>query len=307
MNTAKKVIMNKTTNGTRDRRPYALGYSASELRRLERQGAFFRDLTEDVWKRAGLRGGMRVLDLGCGVGDTSLLAARLVGHSGAVVGVDRSAKAIDVAQRRATTARPRHSVQFVVADLDTFVPDEPFDAVVGRLILLYLRDPAAMLRRLSAYVRPGGVVAFQEMAMPLARSNPDGAHFRQCSDWILAAFAQAGVEPDMGGKLFATFLAAGLPIPQMILAGRVEGGPDSLVYDYYADIARSLLPMSKHIDAATTATLEIDGMAERLRRESVAHHASIMPPPLVGAWARIPAQYSAGPSSSHHYERRQAT
>jgi hypothetical protein len=78
----------------------------------------------------------------------------------------------------------------------------------------------------------------------------------------------------MGG----TFLAAGLPIPQMILAGRVEGGPDSLVYDYYADIARSLLPMSKHIDAATTATLEIDGLAERLRTESVAHHASIMPP-----------------------------
>jgi SAM-dependent methyltransferase len=170
----------------------------------------------------------------------------LVGPSGVVVGVDRSAKAIDVAQRRATTGRPRYSVKFVVADLDTFVPDERFDAIIGRLILLYLRDPAATLRRLSAYVRPGGVVAFQEMAMPLARSNPDGAHFRQCSDWILATFARAGVEPDMGGKLFATFLAAGLPIPQMILAGRVEGGPDSLVYDYYADIARSLLPMSKH-------------------------------------------------------------
>jgi hypothetical protein len=56
------------------------------------------------------------------------------------------------------------------------------------------------------------------MAMPLARSNPDGAHFRQYSDWILAAFAQAGVETDMGGKLFATFLAADLPIPQMTLA-----------------------------------------------------------------------------------------
>jgi ubiquinone/menaquinone biosynthesis C-methylase UbiE len=124
--------------------------------RLERQGAFFRDLTEDVWKRAGLRDGMRVLDLGCGVGDTSLLAARLVGRFGVAVGVDRSAKAIDVAQRRATTARPRNSVQFVVADLDTFVPDEPFDALVGRLVLLYLRDPAATLRRLSAYVRPRG-------------------------------------------------------------------------------------------------------------------------------------------------------
>jgi hypothetical protein len=109
----------------------------------------------------------------------------------------------------------------------------------------------------------------------------------------------------MGGKLFATFLAAGLPIPQMILAGRVEGGPDSLIYDYYADIARSLLPMRKQIDAATTGTLEIDGMAERLRTEAVAHHASIMPPPLVGAWARIPTQWSVSASSLHD-ERRQA-
>jgi SAM-dependent methyltransferase len=121
--------MKKTTNETRDHRPYALGYSPSELRRLERQGAFFRDLTEDVLKRAGLKGGMRVLDLGCGVGDTSLVAARLVGPSGVVVGVDRSAEAVDVAQRCATTARRRHSVQFVVADLDTFVDHLVCDGV----------------------------------------------------------------------------------------------------------------------------------------------------------------------------------
>ena len=229
--------MNKTTNGTRDQRRYALGYSANELRRLERQGAFFRDLTEDLLKRAGVRDGMRVLDLGCGVGDTSLLAARLIGPSGVVVGVDRSTKAIDVAQRRATTARPRNSIQFVVADLDTFVPDEPFDAVIGRLVLLYLRDPAATLRRLSAYVRPGGVVAFQEMAMPLARSNPDGAHFRaRIGSWPRSLGLGSS---QTWAKAVRDVLGRRSAIPQMILTGCVEGGPDSLVYDYYADIARS--------------------------------------------------------------------
>ncbi len=154
--------MNKTTNGTRDRRPYALGYSASELRRLVRQGAFFRDLTEDLLKRAGVRDGMRVLDLGCGVGDTSLLAARLIGPSGVVVGVDRSAKAIDVAQRRTTTGRRRYSVQFVVADLDTFVPDEPFDAVIGRLVLLYLRDPPPRCGVFPRTFVPAGLSPFKK-------------------------------------------------------------------------------------------------------------------------------------------------
>jgi hypothetical protein len=57
---------------------YALGYSESELKRLESQGAFFRDLTEDLLRRSGVVSGMRVLDIGCGVGDVSLLAGELV-------------------------------------------------------------------------------------------------------------------------------------------------------------------------------------------------------------------------------------
>jgi cyclopropane fatty-acyl-phospholipid synthase-like methyltransferase len=53
---------------------YALGYSEDEAHRLTRQAAFFEDLTADVLRRAGIGPGMHVLDLGCGVGDVSLLA-----------------------------------------------------------------------------------------------------------------------------------------------------------------------------------------------------------------------------------------
>src|SRR5437588_8948831 len=61
------------------------------------------DLTEDVhW--SGIQRGMRVLDLGCGVGDVSLWIAKLVGPTGLVVGVDESAEDIDTAERRATVA-----------------------------------------------------------------------------------------------------------------------------------------------------------------------------------------------------------
>jgi trans-aconitate methyltransferase len=77
-----------------------------------------------------------------------------------VIGVDRSARAIDLAQRRAAAAGRNNRVRFVTADLDTFTPDEPCDAVIGRLVLMYLRDPAATLRRLCAHLRPGGVIAF---------------------------------------------------------------------------------------------------------------------------------------------------
>src|SRR5690606_4206862 len=83
---------------------YALGYSEHEFRRLEMQSRIIGDLTEDVLQRAGIRKGMRVLDLGCGVGDVSLLAAWLVGPSGFVLGVDRSADALAAARRRAREA-----------------------------------------------------------------------------------------------------------------------------------------------------------------------------------------------------------
>ena len=59
---------------------YPLGYSEVEARRLEQQAALYKELTEDVLRRAGLCAGMRVLDVGCGVGDVSLLAAELVGE-----------------------------------------------------------------------------------------------------------------------------------------------------------------------------------------------------------------------------------
>jgi ubiquinone/menaquinone biosynthesis C-methylase UbiE len=68
---------------------YPLGYSDSEARRLAAQAAYLEDQTADVLRRAGVAPFMRVLDLGCGVGDVSLLAASLVGSNGSVLGIDR--------------------------------------------------------------------------------------------------------------------------------------------------------------------------------------------------------------------------
>jgi ubiquinone/menaquinone biosynthesis C-methylase UbiE len=269
-------------------RPYVLGYSDDEFKRLERQGGYYRDLTEDVLVRAGIGRGMRVLDVGCGVGDVSLLAGRLVGPTGSVLGVDRSPEAIETAARRIAQAGQSGFVRFTAADLDTYQPEAGFDAVIGRLILMYLPDPAAALRRFAACLRPGGIVAFQEMAIAQARSLPEGALFRQSVRWITETFARTGFEIDMGGKLYPTFLAAGLPAPQMIAGGRVEGGPEAFAYDYVAQTVRSLLPVAERVGSATRAEVEIDTLADRLRAEALKNSACILLPPLIGAWAKTP-------------------
>lgn len=142
------------------------------------QAGLIRDLTADVLRRAGIGPAMRVLDIGCGVGDVSLLAADMVGPSGFVLGIDRSADAIAVAERRAVAAGKCYWTRFAATEIDEFSAHETFDAVIGRLILMYLPDPAATLKRLSSHLRPDGVVAFQEIAMTAARCVPEGSQFQ---------------------------------------------------------------------------------------------------------------------------------
>ncbi len=115
---------------------------------------------------------MQVLDVGCGAGDVSFLAASTVGPAGSVLGVDRSGESIQLACERATIAG-LSNVKFLKADLTTLALAELFDALVGRFVLLYLADPCSVLRALSAFVRPDGLAVFHEMDMSVTRLVPD--------------------------------------------------------------------------------------------------------------------------------------
>jgi ubiquinone/menaquinone biosynthesis C-methylase UbiE len=83
---------------------YVLGHWSPEIQRLENQAAMLRPITERLLRSAGIDAGMRVLDLGCGAGGVSMLAANLVGPAGSVVGVNRSQEVLNVARARAQEA-----------------------------------------------------------------------------------------------------------------------------------------------------------------------------------------------------------
>jgi len=266
-------------------RPYVLGHGSDEHRRLILQSRFVGELTETVFARAGLAQGMRVLDVGCGAGDVSLLAAAFVGSGGSVLGVDQSPDSVALARERAKAAG-LDNVRFEVGLLEEFRQGGPFDALVGRLVLLYLKEPATVLRQLAELVRPGGLVVFQEMEMTTAREMPEVPVFTQCGRWIVEAFARAGVETSMGSRLYSIFRKAGFPKPEMISGGRVEGSAESQIYEWIAQTIRSLLPMIEKTGVATKDEVGIDTLADRLRAETLAKGAVVHSPILVGAWAR---------------------
>src|ERR1700754_2018869 len=80
---------------------YVLGHVDHEIRRLMLQGRLYDDFTEHVLRLAGLRPGMQVLDVGSGPGDVSFAAARIVGPTGTVLGVDAAPDIVDLARKRA--------------------------------------------------------------------------------------------------------------------------------------------------------------------------------------------------------------
>jgi 2-polyprenyl-3-methyl-5-hydroxy-6-metoxy-1,4-benzoquinol methylase len=267
-------------------RVYVLGHSAEELNRLIDQARLFGELTEDVFVRAGIGPGMRVLDVGCGAGDVSFLLARMVGPSGAVVGVDRSEDAVAMANARAQ-AMGLAQVSFSQGELEDISLDQPVDAAVGRFVLMYSSEPSIALRRVAANVRAGGIVAFQEMNVAEAKSFPYVDLFEQSMRWIIETLDREKVKNLMGLGLYRTFVEAGLPPPQMIMGARVEGSSDSLGYQIVAQVVKSLMPVMKKLGIANEKEVQIETLAQRLRDEVISRGAVIVLPPLVGAWTRI--------------------
>jgi SAM-dependent methyltransferase len=267
---------------------YALGHTRQELERLVAQGRFIGDLSRHMLGLAGLKSGMRVLDVGCGAGDVSFLALSLVGPSAAVIGVDRSPEAIAVAQQRAQQAQ-LPNVQFIATDLDNLVLDQPVDALIGRLVLMYFPRPAVVLRRLLPFVKPGGIVTFQEIDATSIAAEPMCDEFWTAGQRINQTFLRAGIDLRTGLKLPSIFREAGLPVPKTLQMARVEHGPDARGYAWIAELTRTLLPVMQQTGVAAVDEIGLDSLASRIRDEVVRKNAVLVMPPLIGAWAHKPA------------------
>lgn len=281
---------------------YLLGHDPRELRRLDLQGALYRDVTLRALTEAGVQEGMSVLDVGCGSGDVSCLVAEVVGPNGTVVGVDRGEAAVATARRRAAD-RGLTNVSFRVSEIDEITGGEtedgrdstrtsPFDALVGRFVLMHQREPAAVLARASRAVKPGGPVVMIESWMELIHtehSQPPSRLYDEIVRFKCQVVAAAGADVRSGGRLRETFVAAGLPAPICRLDARLEGGPESGYYQYVEESVRSMLAEARRSGIAGFETSEdIDGLAQRLREETTGAGGVLVVWPVVYAFSRIP-------------------
>lgn len=266
---------------------YALGYSPAEIQRLKNQGAMLRPITERLLRNAGIDAGMRVLDLGCGAGDVSMLAAELVGPEGSIVGIDRHQESLNVAKERAREDGLRQ-ISFVQASIEAFSAREPFDLVIGRYILIHQSEPVTLLRNAARLVRPGGALAFHEV-----RVGDDTGSFPHVPLWDLTAnliriaFQSSLQNYYAADRLVEHFSDADLPYPHLFCERLVGGSADSPLYGWLAELLQSLQPQLDRMRIVPGETFTMEELESRLRDAVVEARSQIFGPAQVCAWARL--------------------
>lgn len=277
---------------------YPIGQSPEEIRRLRIQADVLHTAaTRFLFEQAGIGPQMRVLDIGCGAGDGSFLAAELVGSGGAVVGIDSSPVALRAAEVRAAE-RGLTNVSFIEGNLSAPLDTEKllaggqFDALVGRAVLMYLPDATATLRRFLPLVRIGGIVAFREVLVgePLLEAFPSCPLVDSYNAWYrehqLRAYDAIGVTGLIGLRLHQVFQDAGLPAPQTWLHAPLGHSPEWDGWEYLNHQLQLLAGLAAKGGIEVPAEFDPTTMADRVRSQVLERRGVLRIQRGVQAWTR---------------------
>jgi SAM-dependent methyltransferase len=261
---------------------YVLATGQAAAYRLRLLHGLYGPGTRRVLLEAGLRRGMRVADLGCGVGMVTELLAEVVGPEGQVVGVDISGEQLAQARKRLMLGGT--SARFVQASAtDTGLPRESFDLVYCRFLLMHLPDPESALREMHALLRPGGTLVCEDGDLTTVGSQPSSA-LDQGPALFTRLGAVRGVDYTLGGRLFHMVQAAGFPSPEITFNQPVvaRGENKRLLELSVAEAGPALL------DAGLLTAEELDRTLAEMRRANADESILAVMPRMTQVWARKP-------------------
>ena len=193
---------------------YVLGTGESGADRLRILHRAYGPGTRRFLGLAGLKPGMRVADIGCGVGQVTIDLAELVGVNGHVVGVDVSRAQLAQAHMLAHQHQLANVSWVEASALSTRLPSGSFDMVYCRYLLLHLVEPQTALAEMHRLLRPGGILVCEDGDLTSAGSEPPSA---------LGAFAELfgalgparQVDYTLGRRLYQMVMAAGFSSPEI--------------------------------------------------------------------------------------------
>jgi len=188
---------------------YLLGTGDAAAERLRLLDKVYGPSTRTMLRDAGLREGMRVLDLASGIGAVSCWLATQVGPTGSVIAADVNPDQLVVAKWHC--AKCEHlPIDYIEASAyETGFPAESFDLVHIRLLLCHLTDPARVLREVYRILKPGGVLVCQDIKVSSVFCSPESPVFTRANAAAAELGKALGVDYDYGVRLPADAVDAG--------------------------------------------------------------------------------------------------
>ncbi len=274
-----------------DRFTYPIGENELQTRRLVTQAQLYDPSTRAFFRAAGIGRGMKVLELGSGVGDVTLLLAELVGPSGRILGVELKPRAAQTARRRLQTVGWQNA-EIVEGDIGSVQLEQDLDAVVGRFVLMWLPDPRTVLEHVVAHLRPGGVVAFQDNDFTFGpASSVPLPLLGKLIAWLTESRNEPGPDFHLGLKLPRLYHQVGLPPPQLTLESPLGTGRDWAGYQFIAETTAMLMPHMQQLGRPVPPEiLDTSSLADRIRQEVIENQAVVILPAIIGAWSRKPSR-----------------
>ncbi len=189
---------------------YILGTRDAELQRLRFQHELWRPQAEAAWSRAGLRRGMRVLDLGAGPGFAACELAQRVGSSGRVLALERSPRYVEAGRDEAERLKlPQLELRQHNLLNDPW-PEERFDLAWCRWLAMFLSNLEPLLEGLDQCIAPGGQVLFHEYVhWDTFGLHPHGSAIERFGAACQRSFRETGGDPDVNRRLPSLLAARG--------------------------------------------------------------------------------------------------
>jgi ubiquinone/menaquinone biosynthesis C-methylase UbiE len=182
---------------------YILGNKDSEITRLEIQAGFFEPLTKQTLLNAGLKKGMRCIDIGCGSGSVTRLMAKMVGKTGRAVGVDSDDRYLQFCNRNITSGQ---NIEFIHDDIckSKLDSEERFDIVYSRFMFHHLTDRREAMRSMKRLTKKGGAVMIQDLdhAPGSWICYPENKAVNTLRKVYVALIKKGGGDPLVGRKLY---------------------------------------------------------------------------------------------------------
>jgi len=196
----------------RDKGSYVLATGDAAAHRLNLLHRTYGPAGRELLLRAGIQPGMRVADLGCGVGKMTQLLAELVGPGGEVIGVDFSPEQVEHAR---TSLSDLTHVRFLeTSATDTKLERESFDLVYSRFLLIHLKDPNVALREMYDLLKPEGIFVCEDGDLTSADSEPS-SKLKEFSNLFGGLGPCWGVDYSLGRRLMHLVMDANFKDPEI--------------------------------------------------------------------------------------------